>query len=106
MIQYDFQKEELRDLRLYIVSLEKYKNLYEVDEQIIFKKDQQINLYKTVIDNQSDVIKFNEDINSELSNINDKLTTQVDKYRKRSKKWPCYLGAGFIGGIITCQLIK
>jgi len=80
--------------------------LYKIDEQIITRQAREIENYKIVVNNQNDIIEFNEDVNSELNKINQRLTLDIVKYKKREKRWPYLVGAGLIGGFVLCKSIK
>lgn len=80
--------------------------MYKVDEQIIAKQAREIENYRIVVDNQREIIEFNEDVNSELNKFNQRLTLDIVKYKKREKRWPYLVGAGLIGGFVLCKSIK
>ena len=80
--------------------------MYKVNEQIIGKQEREIKNYKIVVDNQKEIIEFNEDVNSELNKLNQRLTLDIVKYKKREKKWPYLVGAGLVGGFVLCRSIK
>lgn len=91
---------------MYVTSLEKYRDLYNINEDIISKQSRQIKDYRLVIENQETIISFNEENNLNLHKINDRLKKELEVSNKKNKKWPYYLGGGFLGGILTCLLIK
>jgi hypothetical protein len=106
IIQYNFYKSDLRNLRLYIVDLEAFKETNVLNEQIIIKQGFQLTNYKKVVDNQKIIIASKDSIISETDKINVNLQEQVIKYRKKAGNWPYWLSGGFIGGIVLCLLIK
>lgn len=70
------------------------------------KQSMEIDNYKSLVTNQEKVIGLNNNIIIETNKINENLTKQVKKYKRKSSKLPYWLGAGFLGGFITCQLVK
>lgn len=89
------------------MSLEKYKSLYDINEQIIGKQDLEIKKYQTLTDNQLIIIKSNESIISEQDKINQTLKGEVARYKHKASKWPYWIsGSLLIGGILGWQLTK
>lgn len=106
IINYRFTKSGVTNLRLTVNDLYKYKRLYTIDEDIIFKQSSEISLQKTIITNSALAIKDGEKALAISSEINKKLEKQLNKAQNRAKKWPYWLGAGVIGGVAVCLSIK
>lgn len=106
VIQYDFHKNDLRNIRVYIITLEKYKKISDINEGIIKTQDNEINTLKLINNNQKVIIGNQEKQTVEYKDMTDALIKDLVKYKKRSDRWPYWLGGGFLGGILTCVLIK
>ena len=106
IVQYNFHKEDLANLRFYILSLQEYKSLYDIDENIIIRQYNQIQNYKSLVSGKEEIILNPDKIVKETNSINSDLIKQVNKYKKKSQKWPYWLGGGFIGGIVLCLSVK
>jgi hypothetical protein len=106
IVSYQFKKQEIRDLRTYVTKLEEFKDLYNLDEKIIESLKKTTENYKTIIINKDIIIDTKDKETKLLSDVNTQLTKDLIKYKNRSRKWPYFIGAGFIGGIVLCQLVK
>ena len=102
IIKYNFTKPGVVKLRLTVNDLYKYKRLYNLNEEIISKQKSEINLQKTIIANDMIALQSGKDALTTSALANEKLTKQLNKAQKRSKRWPVWLGAGFIGGVVLC----
>lgn len=103
---YRFQKNDLSHLRIYITSLEQYKVIAEVNEEIINKQALEMQKYKTLISNKDAIITNKDSQLLQTTEINAQLQKQLEAERKKAKAWPYWLGGGFIGGIILCLSLK
>lgn len=106
IIQYNFLKKDLLNLRLYVTSLEEYKAIAPINEAIIAKQKQELNKYAELVLNKDVIIEEQKQNYQRVEEINKNLQTKVDKYAKQAKAWPYWLGGGFVGGIILCLSIK
>lgn len=106
IIQYNFYKQDLTNLRVYITTLSQYKELYLIDENIIEKQKEDINKAQSIINNNAISNAAYEKSLENSMQLNKDLIIKVDKYQKRAKRWPYWLGSGFIGGIILCLSVK
>lgn len=106
IIQYNFLKKDLLNLRLYVTSLEEYKAIAPINEAIIAKQKQELNKYAELVLNKDVIIEEQKQNYQRVEEINKNLQIKVDKYAKQAKAWPYWLGGGFVGGIILCLSIK
>lgn len=106
VIVYNFSKENITNLRTYVTTLEMYKERYDINTQIIKALNSEIDNYKTLVVNKDEIIKTKSSIITINDDVNAKLTKSLDKYKKKNKRLPYWIGAGFVGGIVLCQLVK
>ena len=106
LIRYNFTKTGVTKLRLTVNDLYKYKRLYSINEEIINKQRAEINFQKTIIANDMIAINAGNSALETSTLSNTKLTKQLNKAQQRSKRWPVWAGAGFIGGIVLCLSVQ
>ena len=106
LIEYTFQKEDIKNLRLYITTLQQYEQVYFINEEIITRQDAEINAYKNLVDNKDEVIASQQKITDMFKEIDAKRTKELERYKKQANKWPYWLGGGILGGVILCLSIK
>lgn len=103
---YPFGKIQIANLRVYVTKLGEYKELYFINQQIINKQDSIVKTYSKLVINKDIIINNKDAVITQTNVINNKLTKDVIKFRNRSEKWPYFIGAGFIGGVVLCLLVK
>lgn len=106
VINYKFTLPGVIKARLTINDLYKYKKLYNVNEEIIIAQRKEIDLQKSIIKNDSLAIAAGGKALSIASKSNEKLLKQLNKAENRASRWPYLVGAGIIGGITICLLVK
>lgn len=106
IIQYNFEKKDLTNLRLYIATLEEYKDLAFINESIVNIQKQQIKLYQSTINNKDSIILLKDKQFMQAMKINKDLDQKVEKYRKKLSQRPYWLITGFVGGIVLCLSLK
>lgn len=106
IVSYQFKKQEIRNLRTYITTLEEYENLYNLDEKIIKSLKKTTEDYNIVNNNKDIIINTKDKETKLLSDVNIQLNKDIIKYKNKIRKWPYFIGTGFIGGIILCHLVK
>jgi hypothetical protein len=106
LIHYKFTKPGVVKLRLTVNDLYKYKKLYNIDEGILHRQKLELDIYKEIANNDKDIIKMSNDALKIAKVSNDKLTKQLNKVQKRASRWPYWVGAGFIGGIVVCLSVQ
>lgn len=87
-MSYNFTKDNLKDLRIYIINLQKYKELYDLSEQKDSLNDLHIFNFQNRIINDQQIILLRE---SEINKITLYAKTQeVEKikYKNKSKTIP------------------
>lgn len=105
-IIFTIKNSDVRNLRLEYTQGELFKNLYSESEKEIKLLNKVISKQETIIENQAIGLKAGSSALQEYKEINEKYLKDKDKYKRRAKLWPYWLGGGFIGGITTCLLIK
>ncbi|MGV8961814.1 MAG: hypothetical protein ACOH2V_00265 [Candidatus Saccharimonadaceae bacterium] len=105
-IEFRYRNKDISNLRIYVTTLEKYRELYDINEGIIFSQSKQLNTYKSIVINDSIAINAGREALNQSKLINDKLIKQVTKYQRRTNRWPYWIGSGFLGGVILCLLVK
>lgn len=86
IIKYNFFKEDLRDLRLYISYLEWKKDLSNLNEQIISEQDEQLYNYEIMTSNLKKEIELRDKVSNIYKEDYLEAIEQVEKYKKKSKK--------------------
>lgn len=94
------------NLRLYVVKLEYYKQLYDKDELIIIDQEEIIQRYKIVVENKDRIISEKNKVLATQVNINKKLDKERLKYKNRAHNIPYFIGTGIIGGFALCLSLK
>ena len=105
IVSYNFTKDNLKDLRIYIINLQKYKELYDLSEQKDSLNDLHIFNFQNRIINDQQIILLRE---SEINKITLYAKTQeVEKikYKNKSKTIPYWFGGGILSGIIGTSLL-
>ena len=110
IISYNFTKDELKNFRIYVTDLEKYKELYRAEQiksinkdSLLFIKDLRISIKDSLIAKTN---KFIDEQNSELLKTK-KLNKELeDKYNKSKKLHPYFLGGGLITGLIIGLILR
>lgn len=110
IISYNFTKDELKNFRIYVTDLEKYKELYKIEQIKNVNKDSLLFVKDLRLANKDSLIvktnKFIEEQNSELLKTK-KLNKEVqDKYNKSKKIQPYLLGGGLITGLIIGLILR
>ena len=103
IIEYDFVKEDLKNLRIYINSLEMYKELYYNSEETFKEFENSLSVFRKISEEQHETIS-----NFTLLDYNNNIIiTQLKKDIKTSRKnsW-YYLGGGIIIGGVVCLLMR
>lgn len=85
IIQYNFLKKDLLNLRLYVTSLEEYKAIAPINEAIIAKQKQELNKYAELVLNKDVIIEEQKQNYQRVEEINKNLQIKVDKYAKQAK---------------------
>lgn len=106
VLQYNFSKSEIRNLRLYISELETCCEVANVNEQLLDVKDEETILLKRIIINKDSIISTQQSSLNSYRNINTFLNSEILKKEKKPKTWPLWLGGGFVGGVLVCLLVK
>jgi hypothetical protein len=110
IIQYNFFKEDLRDLRLYISYLRSIEEQNKINEELILKQELKLNEYQKVVDEKNSTIASQGVIIKTSKESNTLLDARLQKAEQRANKWPLWLGGGlmggFIGGMLVWQLTK
>lgn len=106
LIEYAFQKEDLKNLRLYVTDLQHYEQVYSINEEIIKRLDLEIDNYKNLVNNKDAIISDQQKIMDMFKEIDAKREKEIQRYKKQAGKWPYWLGAGVLGGVILCLSIK
>ena len=110
IISYNFTKDELKNFRIYVTDLEKYKELYRVEQIKSVNKDSLLFVKDLRIANKDSLIaktsKFIDEQNSELLKTK-KLNKELeDKYNKSKKLHPYFIGGGLITGLIIGLILR
>lgn len=111
-ITYSFLKEDLINLRTYILKLEGTAQLYNEDEKIIKLQDSVINNLNKIILNKDYLLRV---CDSTIVGLNQQIMAAEKwgkeqeqmklKYKKRAKNWYKWFGAGGISGIVLCLIL-
>jgi hypothetical protein len=112
IVKYNFKKEQLLDLRLYVTDLEYKSDLYSLEKQKSNLKDSLLINYKLQIGNCNNIIEKKDTIikfqSSELFK-SDKWGKSQEKlkikYKKQADKIPYSIGAGTLIGIILSLIL-
>lgn len=111
-ITYNFSKDDLRNLRMYVVKLEGTAALYEESEKIITLQDSTIKTLNKLILNKDYMLRVADttitDLNKELlfaEKWGKEQEKMKQKYQKRSGNWYKWLGAGGIAGFVACLIL-
>jgi hypothetical protein len=103
IVEYSFVKEDLKNLRIYMNSLEMYKELYYNSGETFKEFEKSLAIFRKISEEQ------NEDILdlTLLDYNNNIIVTQLKKDLKTSKRnnW-YYLGGGIIIGGVACLLMR
>jgi len=94
------------NLRVYITELNQFKELYYIDEEVIKTQQLKIDNLNNIISNKDNELKETQSAIVSSIKLNKELSEKINKYEKRRTKVPYYIGAGFLGGIVTCLLLK
>lgn len=103
IIEYNFTKESLKDLRLYIHKLEMVSELYNTCEDRLDGTQKSNDILKSIIDKKDEEILDNNLKNYNLTILNKELSAKIDK---QNKAIPYYLGGGFLGGLLLCLIVR
>lgn len=106
VLQYNFSKSQIRNLRLYISELETCCETNNVNELLLDSKDQEVILLRKIITNKDSIITTQQNSLNSYRNINSFLNSEILEKEKKSKTWPLWLGGGFVGGVLVCLLLK
>ena len=109
IITYNFTKNDLRNLHVYVLSLEKVYELYNVDKKILSTKDSIILNYKKQIENRESVILTRDSL---ISYQSDKIV-KLDKWGKEQENLKIkyksqskyFFGCGSIIGFVLCLIL-
>lgn len=111
-ITYNFLKQDLMNLRVYVVKLEGTAALYEETQKIVTLQDSTINTLNKLILNKDYMLNVADSTVKEL----DKELLRAEawgkqqekmkiKYQKRAKNWPKWFGAGGVIGFVACLML-
>lgn len=106
IVSYNFTKTELGNLRNYVTTLESIRQRYDLNLKVIDALNTEVSIYKTISLNKDEVISYKNDIITVHTDVNDQLSKDLIRFRNKAKRLPYWIGGGFIGGIILCQLVK
>lgn len=106
LIEYTFQKEDLKNLRVYVTTLQQYEQVYFINEKIIERLDTEVVNYQQLVNNKDAVITDQKKIIGMFEEIDAKRVKEIERYKKQAGKWPYWLGGGLLGGVILCLSIK
>ena len=111
-ITYNFLKQDLINLRTYIVKLEGTEALYKEDEKIIKLQDSVIVNLNKIILNKDYLLRV---ADTTVYGLNQQLVVSEQwgkdqekmklKYKKRAANWYKWFGAGAVTGIVSCLLL-
>ena len=96
----------MSNLRTYVTTLEMIKEQYNINTKMVRALSDEVVTYKTLVENKNKIITAQSSVIDVNENINKDLSKNLDKYRKKAKRLPYWIGAGFIGGVVLCQLSK
>lgn len=102
LIKYNFTKPGVLKLRLTVNDLYKYKQLNTINESIIAKQNSEINTQKLIIFNNGVAINAGKEALQISSISNEKLSKQLNRAQQRVKRWPIWLSAGVVTGVVVC----
>ena len=85
VLQYNFSKSEIRNLRLYISELETCCEVANVNEQLLDVKDEETILLKRIIINKDSIISTQQSSLNSYRNINTFLNSEILKKEKKPK---------------------
>lgn len=112
IITYNFTKSQLTKLRLYIISLEETRELYNIDQQLLDTKDSMLLNYRSQLNNNSFIIANKDSIITfqrvELLKADKWGKSQEQlkiKYKKQVSNIPYWFGGGTLLGIIMSILL-
>ncbi len=103
IIEYNFTKESLKDLRLYIHKLEMVSELYTTCEDRLVGEQKSNIILRSIIDKKDEEILDSNLKNYNLTILNKELSAKIDK---QNKAIPYYLGGGFLGGLLLCLIVR
>lgn len=112
-VTYSFARDELRDLRVYIMRLEGTAALYQEDQKIITLQDSTIAALNKIILNKDYMLAVADSTVNQLSDgwkdveAWGKKQEQLKlKYQKRAAYWPVWLSSGGILGVVLCLIFS
>ena len=106
IITYNFTKMQFTNLRVYIVGLERDRELYIIETQRSELKDSVIMGLFTEVSIKDSIRLIQEKKIFYLDNWGKVQEVEKIKFQKQARAWPYWLGGGFISGVILCLLIK
>lgn len=86
IIQYNFHKNDLKNLRIYIVDLEKYKSLFLTDEQIIAKQKEEILNYQALVSNYRNKDLYKDVVIKTTTELYNEAEDRAIKFERQAKR--------------------